>query len=207
MRFFGRSWAIFLFLSIIWFSQRPVLANSLPCRVGVAESAIHLSNDLDADRKPDSVFFRSSGAHNSIEVHLTSNRKRVHLAVPFRGETGFQLIAYDVDHDRRDDLILTNGSSIIPVALWLNKGNGSFERTPETLAPLFGSGFEIQLQRGTSRGDSPVAISTDDSPKVFQILPRFQCDLESTAWAGHHNDSLRKSPSPVFSSPRSPPQI
>src|SRR5215467_4167838 len=128
MRFFGRNWAILVFFLTIWLTESPATASTLPCKIGSSGSLHHFAGDLDADHQSDIVSFRFSGAHYSIVVRLSSSRQRVHLAIPFRGETGFQLIAYDVDHDRRDDLVLTADSSIVPVALWLNKGNGSFVR-------------------------------------------------------------------------------
>jgi len=207
MRFFGRSWAFFVFLSTLWLAQSPAIATTLPCTVDSAGSHHYLAGDLDADHQADRVSFRFSGTHSSIEVHLSSNRQRVHLFVPFRGETGYQLIAYDVDHDRRDDLILTGDSSIVPVALWLNKGNGLFVRKSGMLAPLFGSGFRVRLHRGTSRADSPAVISSNGSPKAFQIDRNIYVHFETLALNGHSDNSGRSSADQVYSSPRSPPCI
>ena len=207
MRFYGRSWAVLVLFATIWLAQTPAIAGTQPCTNGLSGNLHHLVGDLDADHKSDSISFRYSGTRHSIEVRFSSNRQRVHLAVPFGGKTGFQLFAYDVDHDRRDDLVLTADSSIVPVALWLNKGNGSFVRKSGTLAPLFSSGFGARVQRGRARGDSPAAISTDASPKAIQIDQNTCCHLESFAWSGHTDDPRRKSRVQFFFSSRGPPHL
>src|SRR6185503_7027321 len=51
-------------------------------------------------------------------------------------EVGLQLAAYDVDNDSEIDLVLTNVISLRPVAVWLNKSNGRFERTSGWILPL-----------------------------------------------------------------------
>jgi hypothetical protein len=205
MRFYGRNWATLVFLSTIWLLPTPAIAKARVCTVFAAENSPSLAGDLDADHQLVSASLRYSGSTYSIVVRLTSQQKRVHLSIPIRYEPGFQLVAYDVDHDRRSDLILIGDSTIVPVAVWLNRGDGTFERKPGSFAPLLGEGAGPRLQRGYAHGDSPLAISSDGAPDAFEAQETKFFQLESAPWRCLIHDCVRQAPELIFASPRSPP--
>jgi hypothetical protein len=205
MRFYGRSWATLVFLSTIWLLPTPAMAKTRVCKAFAAENSLSLDSDLDGDHQSDSASLRYSESAYSIVVRLSSQENRVHLSIPAGYEPGFQLVAYDVDHDRRDDLILIGDSTIVPVAVWLNRGNGFFERKPGSFAPLLGEGAGARLQRGYARSDPPLAISSDSAPDAFEADETKVFHLERVPWRCLIHDCVRQAPELIFSSPRSPP--
>jgi hypothetical protein len=92
--------------------------------------------DGDGDHRSDMAVARIIGSTMKIKVRLSALSSRVLLSADIRNEVGLQLSAYDVDNDSEVDLVLTNVISLRPVAIWLNKSNGRFERTSGWILPL-----------------------------------------------------------------------
>src|SRR5262249_38525715 len=108
---------------------------------------------------------------------------RIRLTAPVRNAVGLELVAFDVDRDRRADLILVSASSVEPIAVWLNKGDGAFERSSASFAPLFGDTDSPHIQRAIARNDAQGALFTDDSPDAFEFAEEFVFRLEGSLLA------------------------
>jgi hypothetical protein len=208
MRFLKRSSSVLIvFIAAAWLFQSPAFAcASDTCAVrGVEEPTIRLAGDFDGDHQIDRVSGRIRGSSYSIDVRLSTRQPRVRLTVPVRNEVGLELISVDVNRDRRADLIVMSASSVAPIAVWLNTGNGAFERSSQSFAPLFGDGHTPRLQRGTGKSYAQGALATDDSPDAFEPAENLAFRLEGGLFHRHPDQS----PLPVSAcgaaSPRGPP--
>lgn len=101
-----------------------------------SESRARVRFDGDGDHRSDMAVAKIIGSTMKIKVRLSALSSRVLLSADIRDEIGLQLNAYDVDNDSEIDLVLTNVISLRPVAVWLNKSNGHFEKTTEWILPL-----------------------------------------------------------------------
>lgn len=101
-----------------------------------SESKARVRFDGDGDHRSDLAVAKIIGSTMKIKVRLSALSSRVLLSADIRNEIGLQLSAYDVDNDSEVDLVLTNVISLRPVAVWLNKSNGRFEKATEWILPL-----------------------------------------------------------------------
>ena len=207
MRFLKRSSFVLIAFIATWLFQSPAFACAMDaCAVrAVEEPAIRLAGDFDGDHQIDRVKGRIHGSSYSIEVRLSTKQPRIRLTVPVRNEVGLELMAVDVNRDRRADLIVMSASSLAPIAVWLNKGNGAFERSSQSFAPLFGDGHTPRLGRGTGKSYAQGALATDDSPDAFEPAENLAFRLESVLFHRHPDQSPLLVSACGAASPRGPP--
>ena len=172
------------------------------CGTNFEEALSRLSGDFDGDRKADSAKAGRIGASYCIEVRLSTKRPRVRLSIPIRNEIGLELFAYDINQDSHADLVLTSVSSPKPIAVWLNKGNGSFERASGTFAPFVAPNGGPAFRRGTARNDAQAALPTDDPPPDAGLTENIAFALESTLIGRH----AEQSPLPISDIGAAPPR-
>ena len=121
--------------SLIWFALTLVVLVR-GTAVFASEPKSRVRFDGDGDHRSDIAVARIVGSTMNIKVRLSAISSRVLLSADISNEIGLQLSAYDVDNDSEVDLVLTNVISLRPVAVWLNKSNGRFEKTTEWILPL-----------------------------------------------------------------------
>jgi hypothetical protein len=207
MRFLTRSYAILIFAFVISSFQRPAFACSPgTCNIRPEYASFRIASDLDGDQKVDIADGRFSGTSFSVTVSLTAYPQHTRLSVPVLDPAGHELIAYDLDRDQRTDLILIGPSSIEPVAVWLNRGNGTFERSSRHFAVLFGAEDGARFCRRTTQNETQSAIPTGGSLHDLGSFADIAVDLVSRS-LGHLDRpdfplTMRESRS---TSPRSPP--
>ncbi len=102
--------------------------------------------DLDGDHRSDTAVTKLSGSTLKIKIHLSGINSRVVLSTVVRYEPGLMLVAYDVDNDKKVDLVLTSIFSVRPVAVWLNGSNGRFKKASGWIAafPIHEDGPQIR---------------------------------------------------------------
>jgi len=121
--------------SLIWITlAMVVLIRSTEAFASESKALVRF--DGDGDHRSDMAVAKIIGSTLKIKVRLSAVSSRVRLSADIRDEIGLQLSAYDVDNDSEVDLVLTNVISLRPVAVWLNKSNGRFEKTTEWILPL-----------------------------------------------------------------------
>jgi hypothetical protein len=206
--FLKKSWAVLILVGVVLPLHKPAFAGPLDgCKRGAAEQApLRVSGDFDGDSKTDTAVAKFCGSSYRIDIVLSSKRSRIRLTVPVRHEVGLELIAYDVNHDNRIDLVLTGASRVKPIAVWLNMGNGSFERSSGLLGPFFGTDSSPRLLRGIVRSDVQALIPTDDPADEFTLEtpPAFQLERGLT---GYGEQSSPTASAWGSASPRGPPTI
>lgn len=86
---------------------------------------------------------RNNGDHTFADVTASTGIPRGLFNSTFKGAT----VAFDADHDGRDDLLLVPGD--LPFSLWMNQGDGSFV---DATATAF-DGTQLIQGRGATVGD------------------------------------------------------
>ena len=110
------------------------LLQSTPAYASNSSARVHF--DGDGDHRSDVAVAKITGSTMKIKIRLSALSSHVLLSADIRNEIGLQLTAYDVDNDSEVDLVLTNVISLRPVAVWLNKSNGRFEKAAGWIVPL-----------------------------------------------------------------------
>ncbi len=83
--------------------------------------------DFDGDSKPDLTIGSPDGPGYTVEIRLTSRQARTSLYFA-GGGPGIRIFAYDVDRDNCQDLVVTNATSLLPLAVYLGDGKGNFQQ-------------------------------------------------------------------------------
>jgi hypothetical protein len=84
--------------------------------------------DMDGDNIPESATVNSEGKIHNITIHLSQTKKNI-LFTFTSTELDFILYAYDVNHDKNQDIVIASAKSLNPIAVYLNNGQGEFEET------------------------------------------------------------------------------
>src|SRR5262249_49128341 len=95
----------------------------------------------------------------------------LHLNLPIWNETGVQLMVLDINQDRRADLIVTSVASLNPIAIWLNKGKGTFERTVMPFGSLLEKERGSHFRRSTNLRTENQAIIPTFDPSGDLVVP------------------------------------
>ena len=208
VNFWQRSLTRLIVLLALLPGRSPAIAATLENsrRLIQAESALRVSADFDGDSKADTAIARFGGSNYGFELHLSTKRARIRLTVPVRNELGFELIAFDVNQDKRTDLILTSGSSIRPIAVWLNMGNGSFARRSGMFGPFSRNRGGPRFVRGVPGNDGQAVIPTDEQAGDF-AGETLAFHLETSLIRTYSEQAPLTSSAPGSASPRGPPNI
>ena len=153
-------------------------------------SYLSVFGDFDGDRRLDRAQPHSAGVHQCILVRF-GNSLESHLKFGDGGQSSGALLARDINHDNKADLIwVYQSQSELPV-VWLSDGLGSFARAPEFSTDadlrdmLFGDsspavGGDVNHDRDCL---APQSVSSelaliqnleDDTPKA-QVFPDDDC--------------------------------
>jgi hypothetical protein len=81
--------------------------------------------DFDGDNKEDVASACLIGSQYRIVIQLSSRSEATTLSLPVRFE-GFTLLAYDINEDSFQDLVLTTSAAQRPLMVWLGDGRGGF---------------------------------------------------------------------------------
>ena len=138
-----------------------------------------LTWDFDGDQITDLAVGSVRGSTFTISVRFSTGLHRVVLKSSVRGHVTPYLAATDVDHDNDVDLILT-GISLRPLAVWINEGEGRFNKSSGWFFPPLYPGGAGLISPAVSEGSSepantvysplflPVALSIRLSPPAAE---------------------------------------
>ncbi len=124
---------------------------------------ISIQADFDGDRQPDLLTGCRVGGAYRIEIQLSSD-SRLDTSRSLVGERqgGIVVFALDVDGDNDLDLVVTDGFSIFPKAVWLGDGKGHFEKgDPLSWLGSFAIGQATTYRTGQG-GDGPTVIGPSE---------------------------------------------
>ena len=85
-----------------------------------------LGRDLDGDHIPETATIRQRGPLSG-HIHFTTGRPELRLKYITNDIGGLTLEVADIDHDTRADLVINSATSLLPVAIWLNRGAARFQ--------------------------------------------------------------------------------
>lgn len=124
--------------------------------------------DFDGDHKPDLAIGRSHGFGYTIEIQFTAQLTRTCLTLA-NGGIGTRIFAYDVDKDSYQDLVVTDATSLLPIAVYLGDGKGHFqEGKPWAFLPF--------------RLDSPYRYEPGKIPtSLVSLLPQIRFSFDGTS--------------------------
>jgi hypothetical protein len=88
-----------------------------------------LRDDLDGDHIPETATIRQRGPVYQVVIHFTTGRPKLRLRTFVTGDIGGLTFATaDLNHRDGGDLLILSATSLRPVAVWLNQGQGRFQR-------------------------------------------------------------------------------
>jgi hypothetical protein len=119
--------------------------------------------DFDGDRIPDVAIGKISGSKLGIHIQFSTLGGDLQLE-SIASQSGIQLMALDIDHDHRQDLVATLPKDLHPLAVWLGDGKGNFKRADQTR-------FNNPLEQGESGKLRDVGTPIDSV--VFESGSRF----------------------------------
>ena len=97
-----------------------------------------LARDLDGDHIPETATIRQRGSFYQVSIHFTTGRPKLRLKTYVTNDiAGLTLEIADIDHDTRADLVINSATSLLPVAIWLNRGAANFQQVSSSLYGRF----------------------------------------------------------------------
>ena len=130
--------------------QRASRVSAPPARIA-ALSYLPVLADFDGDRRLDQAELRSTGTRHRIHVRF-GNRHETYLESEAAPHTLGRLLARDVNHDNKSELIWLSQSRSEPAVVWLGDGLGNFAQIADR------SAYENEL-RSWNFGDAERQIS------------------------------------------------
>ena len=110
---------------------QPAARRSSDCAAPVAPPGYFpVFGDFDGDRRLDQAQPHSAGEHQCIRVRFANSLER-HLEFGARAHSLGALLALDINHDKKADLIWVNRSRSEPAVVWLGDGLGHFAEGAE----------------------------------------------------------------------------
>jgi hypothetical protein len=106
---------------------------STPPALIAALSYLPLLADFDGDRRLDKAELHSVGTHHCIHVQF-GNRRETYLESGPAPYTLGRLLARDVNHDNKSDLIWLSQLRSEPAMVWLGDGLGNFKQIADRAA-------------------------------------------------------------------------
>jgi hypothetical protein len=172
---------------------------------GTMPGTVPVFADLDGDARWDSVTVGFSGHDYKIAVVLSS-RPGLALLIPPARMGIITVHVCDTNGDDVQDILVRSPTAVHPVAVWLGKGNGSFEAVNPSLFPgdrVSMDSIACQSSRQSADQDvwfdppQPVAEKIAMKLGHFDLLPSSLVEETTGAFAPQrHSSGL---------APRSPP--
>jgi hypothetical protein len=134
---------------------------SPPARIA-ALSYLPILADFDGDRRLDQAELHSVGTHHHIHLRF-GNRRETYLESGAARHTLGRLLARDVNHDNKSDLIWLSQLRSEPAVVWLGDGLGDFSRVADR------SVYENEL-RSTNFGEAGPELVGDSSEEEQACL-------------------------------------
>ncbi|HVN78130.1 MAG TPA: VCBS repeat-containing protein [Terriglobia bacterium] len=164
----------------------PVSSQGYPDHVGVLSPQgfgreISIQADFDGDRQPDLLTGRLVEGAYRIEIQLSSDsRLDTSCSLVSDRQSGMVVFALDVDGDNDLDLVVTDGFSLFPKAVWLGDGKGHFENgDPLSWLGSFAVG-QATTYRANPYGSIPAASGPNER-LPFDKSPRASSHVISPA--------------------------
>ena len=89
-----------------------------------------LGQDLDGDHIPETASIRYGGHLYEVNIKFTTGRPKLRLKTYVAaGVAGITFQARDVNNDNKGDLVIISATSIRPIAVWLNQGQATFQKS------------------------------------------------------------------------------
>ncbi len=209
-RFSG--YRIFLLLLL---SAAPVIAVHSPEAWAAAsqpsppwqETAVLNKADFDGDSKPDLAVGSFRWPGYTIEIKFSSPVANAYLTLAEPG-LGTRLLAYDIDHDSCEDLVVTNATSLLPVAVFLGDGKGHFQPgKPWLFLPLSSLGTTYHYDPVKARTilaclQPQLRYSAEGRPVCFH-----PSGLDAGDWTDHELEAPLAQRCLAGFNPRSPPAL
>jgi hypothetical protein len=142
-------------------SQRASRVSAPPARIA-ALSYLPILADFDGDRRLDQAELHSVGTHHRIHLRF-GNRRETYLESGPAPYTLGRLLARDVNHDNKSDLIWLSQLRSEPAVVWLGDGLGDFSRVADR------SVYENEL-RSPNFGDAGPELVGDSSEEEQACL-------------------------------------
>jgi hypothetical protein len=142
-------------------SQRASRVGDRPAHIA-ALSCLPLLADFDGDRRLDRAELHSIGAHHSIYLRF-GNWRETYLESGSARHTLGKLLARDVNHDNKSDLIWLSQLRSEPALIWLGDGLGNFAQVADR------SLYESEL-RSQNFGDAEPEIGEGSSEEEQACL-------------------------------------
>jgi hypothetical protein len=144
--------------------------------------------DFDGDNRIDTATLSGGGRSKDIEIHLSRAKSRILLRFSTLTSEPGSLFTSDVDNDGDNDLIWSDLLRADDVVIWLDDGNGRFDRvTAGEHANMFVlsngptcGGFEIPREDSASSSQynpssAILAAQKADSPTAAVLFSGFRC--------------------------------
>ena len=126
-----RQWFFPTFVLLIYPAARVCLASPgapFPLQTRSLENSAWAFADFDGDNQLDFATARPKGGSYVLELELNSKRlvaSERPLSLP-SSAFGLHVLTQDVDGDHDLDIVITWGLAHLPVAVWINDGQGQF---------------------------------------------------------------------------------
>ena len=115
--------------------------------------------DFDGDMKPDVIVRTTAGKGYVLQIHFSTQIPSASLVFDGAGP-GMRIVSRDLNRDNDEDLIVTNCTSPIPVAVFLGDGKGHFQ--PENPWNYIPVGLNSSSQFDSPKGHEDSASNTED---------------------------------------------
>ena len=127
-----------------------------------------LGRDLDGDHIPETATIRQRGSFYQVSIHFTTGRPKLRIKTYITNDiAGLTLEVSDVDHDTRADLVINSATSLLPVAVWLNRGAARFQQVRSSLyGPVGGHSGPRWIHRETDQPEQVGNLLSDPLPQV-----------------------------------------
>jgi hypothetical protein len=194
------------------FNRRiPVLSTiaqmQVPPSAGIMPGTVPIFADLDGDARWDFVAVHLSGYDYKIAVVLSS-RAGVALLTPPARLGVITVHVCDVNGDHVQDILVQSPAAPYPVAVWLGRGNGTFEAVDRELLPDDRTAVDSTASRNGHRSVDPDILLDPSYPVCEKADVRIGlADLNPSGFIIGACDSAQLRRECCGLAPRSPPSI
>jgi hypothetical protein len=130
-----------------------------------------IAGDFDRDHRADFAVAGVSGNTFKVHLHLSGKRKRLTLTTSVQEQFGLRLSVFDIDQDSDADIVLID-PLLQTSAVWINQGNGEFQKSSRWLGRLIDRTRDPQLRRTVFRTNvEPAAAGAERMTPGLAAVP------------------------------------